>query len=176
MIRKGMLIPSSTLLVLTIALWIVSWVWYTEYYIASKSMKDMWTITQACGRTSVMISRWTPPMEKSDRWYYITTISDMEVRISGFTKSLKELPSFEWDSFSIPYRGSTWNGRKLAFPHWLLVCLFGIYPTVAFIRGPLRRRLRLKRGLCLNCGYNLTGNTSGICPECGTACKPLDDA
>lgn len=20
---------------------------------------------------------------------------------------------------------------------------------------------------CLNCGYNLTGNTSGICPECG---------
>lgn len=24
-------------------------------------------------------------------------------------------------------------------------------------------------GLCLNCGYDLTGNVSGICPECGTA-------
>ena len=22
---------------------------------------------------------------------------------------------------------------------------------------------------CLTCGYNLTGNTSGVCPECGTA-------
>jgi len=22
--------------------------------------------------------------------------------------------------------------------------------------------------LCLKCGYNLTGNTSGTCPECGT--------
>ena len=23
---------------------------------------------------------------------------------------------------------------------------------------------------CKNCGYNLTGNTSGICPECGAPC------
>ena len=26
---------------------------------------------------------------------------------------------------------------------------------------------RLERGLCLRCGYNLAGNTSGVCPECG---------
>ena len=26
-------------------------------------------------------------------------------------------------------------------------------------------------GHCLKCGYNLTGNVSGICPECGTPCK-----
>ena len=26
---------------------------------------------------------------------------------------------------------------------------------------------RHKKGLCVNCGYNLTGNMSGICPECG---------
>ena len=25
----------------------------------------------------------------------------------------------------------------------------------------------LCKGLCLKCGYNLTGNVSGICPECG---------
>jgi len=25
--------------------------------------------------------------------------------------------------------------------------------------------------LCWTCGYNLTGNTSGFCPECGTSCK-----
>jgi hypothetical protein len=23
-------------------------------------------------------------------------------------------------------------------------------------------------GLCRHCGYDLTGNTSGVCPECGT--------
>ncbi len=40
--------------------------------------------------------------------------------------------------------------------------------------GPLwRRRQRLLRehGLCLRCGYNLTGNLSGVCPECGTKIK-----
>jgi hypothetical protein len=28
--------------------------------------------------------------------------------------------------------------------------------------------LRRKMGLCVRCGYDLTGNTSGVCPECGT--------
>jgi len=36
---------------------------------------------------------------------------------------------------------------------------------------PQRLRLddRLRRGLCRSCGYDLTGNASGVCPECGTA-------
>ena len=29
-------------------------------------------------------------------------------------------------------------------------------------------RRRLPPGHCQNCGYNLTGNVSGTCPECGT--------
>ena len=32
-----------------------------------------------------------------------------------------------------------------------------------------RPRLRRERGLCCRCGYNLAGNTSGVCPECGAA-------
>ncbi len=27
---------------------------------------------------------------------------------------------------------------------------------------------RIAHGHCQQCGYNLTGNTSGVCPECGT--------
>ena len=38
------------------------------------------------------------------------------------------------------------------------------------------RRWRLQRSLppfhCASCGYDLTANASGICPECGTALKP----
>ena len=30
-----------------------------------------------------------------------------------------------------------------------------------------RRQKSIEQGLCLTCGYNLTGNVSGICPECG---------
>jgi len=50
---------------------------------------------------------------------------------------------------------------------WFVVVLCSPYPAVAFIRGPFRRSRRRKKGLCLKCGYNLTGNVSGICPECG---------
>jgi hypothetical protein len=31
----------------------------------------------------------------------------------------------------------------------------------------LRRDRRWRRGLCARCGYDLTGNVSGVCPECG---------
>ena len=47
----------------------------------------------------------------------------------------------------------------------LSACL-ALYPTIAFIQGPVRRRRRARKGLCLKCGYDLTGNVSGVCPEC----------
>jgi ABC-type ATPase with predicted acetyltransferase domain len=31
-----------------------------------------------------------------------------------------------------------------------------------------RRAQRIAAGRCATCGYSLTGNLSGICPECGT--------
>jgi hypothetical protein len=31
------------------------------------------------------------------------------------------------------------------------------------------RSLRRRRGLCVSCGYDLAGNVSGTCPECGAA-------
>lgn len=64
---------------------------------------------------------------------------------------------------------------ELRFPTWFLFMLFAPYPTIAFVRGPFRRlcwrysrRYRRERGLCERCAYDLTGNTSGVCPECGT--------
>src|SRR5882724_3277195 len=29
-------------------------------------------------------------------------------------------------------------------------------------------QIRSCRGLCVACGYDMTHNTSGVCPECGT--------
>jgi len=41
----------------------------------------------------------------------------------------------------------------------------------------LRRRLPIlyPPGHCVRCGYNLTGNVSGVCPECGTPVPTRDD-
>ena len=35
-----------------------------------------------------------------------------------------------------------------------------------------RRKRRGSPGLCPSCKYNLTGNVSGTCPECGTQVAP----
>ena len=58
--------------------------------------------------------------------------------------------------------------ERIRIPLLLPVLLFGSYPLLAFLRGPLRRYRRRRNGLCLKCGYDLTGNVSGVCPECGT--------
>ena len=55
----------------------------------------------------------------------------------------------------------------LDVPLWTIFVVTTPYPTIAFIRGPLRRWRRRKRGECVNCGYDLTGNVTGVCSECG---------
>jgi peptidoglycan/LPS O-acetylase OafA/YrhL len=45
---------------------------------------------------------------------------------------------------------------------WLPLLLFAAYPTIAFIRGPVRRWRRRRKGWCVKCGYDLTGNVSGV--------------
>lgn len=61
---------------------------------------------------------------------------------------------------------------SIVIPFYTLMLVFGAYPSVAlirFLRGPYRRRRRRARGQCEACAYNLTANTTGICPECGTS-------
>jgi len=56
---------------------------------------------------------------------------------------------------------------------WVPVLTFAAAPLLALARYIRRRRLP-PPGHCLSCGYNLTGNTSGRCPECGTAAPGSD--
>jgi hypothetical protein len=56
----------------------------------------------------------------------------------------------------------------IEIPFWIPLVMLSAYPTIAFIRGPLRRWRRRRKGLCLKCGYNLTGLTEPRCPECAT--------
>ncbi len=56
---------------------------------------------------------------------------------------------------------------RLYVPLWTPFLLFMVPGMAALLLGPYRRHRRRKKGLCLKCGYNLTGNVSGICPECG---------
>jgi hypothetical protein len=57
-----------------------------------------------------------------------------------------------------------WN---LVLPAWLLVGATAALPLARAVRHVRTARLR-RPGHCPRCGYDLTGNVSGMCPECGT--------
>ena len=61
---------------------------------------------------------------------------------------------------------------RFCIPLWAILLLNAI-PT-AWLWHCDRRHYA--PGDCQGCGYNLTGNVSGICPECGKRCKPNSPA
>lgn len=56
----------------------------------------------------------------------------------------------------------------LELPLWGVFPILAAFPTVMLFRGPIRRRRRRKRGLCLHCGYDVRLLPEPRCPECGT--------
>jgi hypothetical protein len=55
------------------------------------------------------------------------------------------------------------SGFLLVIPFWLLSSALAIPTTFLWWRD----RKRFPAGHCQTCGYDLTGNVSGVCPECG---------
>jgi hypothetical protein len=60
---------------------------------------------------------------------------------------------------------------RVCVPGWFLWIFFLLLPCLWLWRYRTRRRESYRRSqdLCMACGYALTGNTSGVCPECGTS-------
>ena len=62
---------------------------------------------------------------------------------------------------------------SVSFPHWVLVVVLSLLPLHWYWMDVLCPRRRRTRGLCVKCGYDLTGASKCRCPECGT---PFDAA
>ena len=63
------------------------------------------------------------------------------------------------------------NGSLLAYilaASNLSLTITSLFMLAGFGLGALTRRRKFRPGFCESCGYNLTGNVSGRCPECGT--------
>jgi hypothetical protein len=60
----------------------------------------------------------------------------------------------------------------VAIGRWVMLASSIAYSSIGVVfflgaRHQRERNHRAKTGRCLHCGYRLTGNTSGVCPECG---------
>lgn len=65
--------------------------------------------------------------------------------------------------------------RRLAVPLWLPMLVFGIWPLIVFARKLSRDQLRRTGQACFSCSYDLRGNESGRCPECGVVVSSKDE-
>lgn len=107
-----------------------------------------------------------PPNHRSGCFYRGVVVDYAWVRPKGEDRIA--FPGIKWTTYL--FFGARYNSLTISL--WLLLPLFAAYPLLAFTRGPLRHHHRRRRGLCPQCGYNLTGNESGRCPECGTESPP----
>jgi hypothetical protein len=57
------------------------------------------------------------------------------------------------------------TSSDLQFPHCFLALIFTIFPAIWLFKWNKRRKLG--PNACPDCGYDLRGNESGVCPECG---------
>jgi hypothetical protein len=80
-----------------------------------------------------------------------------------------------WERFGLRYvsaGGGTRSVRQrlLVVPAWQASAALGAVPHALGARRLARFiRRRPGPGHCPSCGYDLTGNVSGVCPECGAA-------
>lgn len=74
-----------------------------------------------------------------------------------------ELPRISWDD-PPPY-------RFVFVPLWLPFLVLGVPTAILWFPTVIRwyRDRKPPCGHCQHCGYDLTGNVTGICPECGNA-------
>ena len=106
-----------------------------------------------------------PPRDQIDQRFFSSgwTVEQANGQLPSLFFSFSECPTIVVDQTS-----SIRQVVRFHLPFYLyLLLIWG----VSLVYGRfLRRRPSCSSGRCIYCGYDLHGNTSGPCPECG---KPL---
>lgn len=177
---------SLLLCLATVALWVRShatsdaltlvWVRSRAHVIHGLMIDSEWgCIVVIRSRVVVLVPEWSDGMaekaEKSRGWEQFPASQgrygqgfwrDLGFRYSAQTRSFGNAI----DSPSTA-TGLTEDTTLLMMPDWLVILVGAVLPAWCLTRWVQRFRRR-RQNHCSVCSYNLTGNTSGICPECGT--------
>lgn len=95
---------------------------------------------------------------QASRWSSISIDADL-VSLKAQLREMFGLPKFYRQRF----RG---EASMLLIPLWPMLVIGGAITFLLWRRG----RGIILADCCRDCGYNLTGNVSGRCPECGVPC------
>jgi hypothetical protein len=124
--------------------------------------------TEGLGRMSPAIfhsmrkQKWPHVSDRRPGWFWGRTPAKPGEWITAFDAS--HLVAVRCDP--------AWNDLKRWFvwPTWLPPAALAVLGLLILVAGRVRLLLvPIPPGQCRHCGYDLTGNVSGVCPECGDA-------
>ena len=147
--RKRLKVIGLLLCLLMLALWVFSVMFATLY----EPPNGKWRIGTAYGRISFVPSAQRDNPGWSCRLFYSEWIGSAE--------------HMRWTQVAYLYLGFRLPSKyrkTFHIPAWLFVVATGFPTAILWWRDR-----RPKAGSCKACKYDLTGNLSGTCPECGTA-------
>ncbi len=153
MIRKTLLVIVGLLIVATIVLWVRSY--YVLEAIVFDDGKRIVAVSEFYGIVAVFAAS-----TGGGRPYSGFTYLDRPYQGSWLAQTGGR-------NFGLA-RFGPW-GTVVSFPHGAICLVLAAWPVCSFLKWAVVRDHRLRRGSCMHCGYDLTGNTSGTCPECGKA-------
>jgi len=138
---------------------------WSFHYVYGSSWRDKLLLTRG-----VIVLRWASGNRKTEPFVQVTD--------TGILRPARGFNVGQWrPSYIRPFQGLrptrvTYSGTPgtpgalaavgYQIPLWIPFCV--VFPPTAFL---LWRDRGFRKGCCQHCGYDLTGNVSGICPECG---------
>ena len=172
---------SLVMCVATVVAWVVASRWAVEVSHYSQSGTVIWHCNDCsavlCGASLYLRTEAFDVTTTNAQQDYAQAVE----KLNGWTFHIWPQPAVDnsfWNSFWINptvYPTSTqFNIRsreecnvpyRFILPATSLLPIFWIGMKLAHRR---RAILRARRNVCAGCGYSLTGNTSGVCPECGS--------
>lgn len=168
MIRRRLFAAATAISLLlflaTAGLWVRSysrWYWVTRYYAMNRQ------ITVATEPSRLVIGLTFTPA----KWFGEEYHEQWDLR-SEELPYLYQIPwrwrflGFDTNRIADNFVGAPVTD-ELLIPFWFPALLFALFPVARLIRR-VQAIHRSRNGFCPACSYNLVGNISGVCPECGT--------